>query len=801
MGLIVMVASPVLVPDPSPAGSTGNAHAPASERATTIMLTANDIHLFGTGTWQRAWEKMGAHPDTQDGRDGWLFRVWAPQVASVHVAGPFNEWSPTATPLSRAATSDIWEGFVPGLAAGSLYKYVIETREGELLWKADPFAFLAETCPGTASRTWDMDGYTWHDGTWLTERAASSALERPLNIYEVHLGSWMRHGDEPQGEPRADGTYPGPGDPFPAQRGRYLTYDELADRLVDYAVSMGYTHLELMPLMEHPFDGSWGYQATGYFAATSRFGEPQQLMHLIDRAHQAGIGIILDWVPGGFCANAEGLATFNGHMLYEREIHPNWGTHKFDFGRPEVRSFLVSNALFWIELFHLDGIRMDGVSSMLYLNFGVDDPAEKKFNAYGTEEDLDASAFIRQVNTAVEQAHPDILMIAEESTAWPLVTYPAADGGLGFHLKWDMGWMNDTLHYMQTDFPWRPGNHNLLTFSIMYAFSENFVLPLSHDEVVNGKCSLIGRMPGDQWRQFAGLRTLAFYQMMHPGAKLTFMGDEIGQYIEWRYYESIEWFLAERFDVHAAQQRFIAALNRRYRDLPALWEQSYSPDGFEWIDADNSAQSVISFVRHGKRPQDDLLVFINFDPASYERYRVGVPREGDWELVFNTDEETFGGSGYPTVALAASEPVFWNGREQSVEISVPGLAGLIYRRRGPSSYVPSHAEAAAERSAKANTEAAESAPHSIPGSASGHLEPKNGSKRLRDEPGTNGRQKAEPGNATGPHAANAANAGRAPDDTETAAERGTGKAAGSTGKRPKARKTGSSPATRRRRHT
>lgn len=671
----------------------GLAKGPVAAAQPNLMLTDDDIHLFGTGMWQRAWEKMGAHKDVQGNSEGWLFRVWAPQVSSVHVVGDFNGWDPKATPLTRAANSDIWETFVPGLEQGSLYKYVIETDAGELLWKADPFGFYAETCPGTASKLWDLGGYTWKDATWLNRRAERDIMKSPLNIYEVHPGSWKRHGNEPQGEPREDGTWPGPGDPFPAQRGTYYTYDDLSDELVAYVKKMGYTHIEVMPLSEHPFDGSWGYQSTGYFAATSRYGTPQQLMHFVDACHKAGIGVILDWVPGGFCANAEGLATFNGRMLFEREIHPNWGTHKFDFSRPEVRSFLVSNALFWIEQFHVDGIRMDGVSSMLYLNFGVGNPADKKFNKYGTEEDLDASAFIRQVNCAVGKEFPDVMMIAEESTAWPLVTYPAEDGGLGFHLKWDMGWMNDTLHYMQCDFPWRPGNHSLLTFSIMYAFSENFILPLSHDEVVNGKCSLIGRMPGDDWRRFAGLRTLAFYQMTHPGAKLTFMGDEIGQQIEWRYYESIEWFLAKDFDAtHGAQHRFIEALNHFYTKQRGLWQNAYTEQGFEWIDANNSEQSIVSFVRHGDKPADDLLILINFDPASYETYRVGTPREGDWELVFNTDEPTFGGSGFPVVDMASSKPEPWNMRDNSIEIAVPGLAGLVYRRRRASSYKPPKAK-------------------------------------------------------------------------------------------------------------
>lgn len=690
--------------DTKQGASKRSENSPQVAKEPGLILTKDDIYLFGHGIWQRAWEKMGAHKDIQNGEEGWLFRVWAPKVASVHVVGDFNGWDPQATPLTRADDIDIWTAFVPGLSQGDLYKYVIETEDGELLWKADPFAFHAEANPGTASRLWDLSGYLWKDSIWLRRRAERDIMKSPLNIYEVHLGSWKRHGNEPQGEPREDGTYPGPGDPFPAQRGTYYTYDDLSDELVAYVKKMGYTHIEVMPLSEHPFDGSWGYQSTGYYAATSRYGTPQQLMHFVDSCHKAGIGVILDWVPGGFCANAEGLATFNGHMLFEREIHPNWGTHKFDYSRPEVRSFLVSNALFWIELFHVDGIRMDGVSSMLYLNFGVDNPADKKFNKYGTEEDLDASAFIRQVNCAVGKEFPDVMMIAEESTAWPLVTYPAEDGGLGFHLKWDMGWMNDTLHYMQCDFPWRPGNHSLLTFSIMYAFSENFVLPLSHDEVVNGKCSLIGRMPGDDWRRFAGLRTLAFYQMTHPGAKLNFMGNEIGQQIEWRYYESIEWFLAKDFDAtHGAQQRFIGALNHFYAKQKALWQNAYTEEGFEWIDANNSQQSIVSYVRHGDKPADDLLILINFDPASYERYCVGVPREGDWELIFNTDDPAFGGSGYPVVDMASSKPEPWNMRDDSIEIAVPGLAGLVYRRRRASSYKPPKPVKKAVSKAKAPT--------------------------------------------------------------------------------------------------
>ena len=483
----------------------------------TLYLSNDDLFLLASGKWYRSYEKLGAHPAVDDaGTSGYHFAVWAPDVKSVHVIGDFNGWDEQANPLSCSETGGVWQGFIPGIGQEALYKYLIETADGRKLYKADPYGFYAEQIPGTASRTFDLAGYDWADGAYMKARAKRDMFKEPLNIFEVHLGSWRRHGDEPQGEPRPDGTYPGPGDPFPAQRGVVYSYDDLSVELVAYAKDMGYSHIEIMPVNEHPFDGSWGYQPTGYYAATSRYGNPKQFMHFIDACHEAGIGVILDWVPGGFCADAQGLATFNGEMLYEHKIHPNWSTHQFDYSRGEVRSFLVSNALFWADLFHADGIRMDGVSSMLYMNFGIDDPGQKRFNEKGTEEDLDASAFIRQTNEVMGKFHPDVMMIAEESTAWPLVTYPPEDGGLGFHFKWDMGWMNDTLHYMQTDFPWRPGNYRMLTFSSMYQFNENFILPLSHDEVVNGKCSLITRMPGDYWRQFAGMRALAFYQVTHP---------------------------------------------------------------------------------------------------------------------------------------------------------------------------------------------------------------------------------------------------------------------------------------------
>ncbi|MCI5949220.1 MAG: 1,4-alpha-glucan branching protein GlgB [Coriobacteriaceae bacterium] len=672
----------------------------------SLDITSDDLYLMAAGTWYRSYDKMGAHPTCENGASGYRFAVWAPGVRSVHVVGDFNGWDTSANPLSPLPTGGVWCGFVPGVSEGELYKFVLETMSGELLYKADPYAFAAELAPGTASVTVADSAYAWGDEEWLANRSQNGHMHEPLNIYEVHLGSWKRHGDEPQGEPREDGTWPGPMDEFPAQRGAYYSYDDMAAELVPYVKEMGYSHVELLPVMEHPFDGSWGYQVTGYYAPTSRFGSSEGFMRLVDAFHQAGIGVILDWVPGGFCADAHGLAMFNGGMLYEREIHPNWGTHKFDFARGEVRSFLVSNALFWLERFHADGIRMDGVSSMLYLNFGIDNPAEKRLNEKGTEEDLDASAFIRQVNTAVGDYFPGTMMMAEESTAWPLVTYPPEDGGLGFHYKWDMGWMNDTLSYMQTDFPWRPGAHGKLTFSLMYAFNENFICPLSHDEVVHGKCSLITRQPGDQWRQFAGLRTLAFYQMTHPGAKLSFMGNEIGQYIEWRYYESIQWFLAKEYEPHAKHQHFIAALNKLYLEQPALWREAYEWQGFEWLSADDAEHSIISFVRRGDE-DEELVVVINFDVNFRPSWRVPVPREGDYVELFNSDAEEFGGSGQLNGGTIQSRPEDCDGRPDSVIVNVPPLGGMILRRIGPSTFVPEPKEAtevkpAAKRARRAN---------------------------------------------------------------------------------------------------
>lgn len=642
--------------------------------ADQLTITNDDLYLLAKGDWNRSWEKLGAHKDVRDGVEGYTFAVWAPKVRKVSVIGDFNDWNTEANVLAESETGGVWQGFVPGAAEGQLYKFYILCDDGSEQYKADPYAFWSECPPGTASRLADLSGHAWKDGLWMGRRARTDHFKRPLNIYEVHLGSWKRHDDG------LDGLGTGEGG------GSYLTYDELSEELVDYVRDMGYTHIELMPVMEHPFDGSWGYQTTGYYAPTSRYGSPTQFMNFVDKCHQANIGVILDWVPGGFCRDIQGLVHFNGHMLYEKEEHPQWGTYKFDFSRGEVRTFLTSNALFWLEMYHADGIRVDGVTSMLYLNFGVDDPAQKKFNDKGTEEDFVAIDFVRHINETVAEYHPDVMMMAEESTAWPLVTRPPEVGGLGFHYKWDMGWMNDTLNYCKTDFPYRPGNHNLLTFSMMYAYSENYVMPLSHDEVVHGKASLIVRQPGDWWRQFAGLRNLAFYQMTHPGAKLNFMGNEIAQFIEWRYYEGIQWFLTDDYETHRKHQYFIKELNAFFKDNKGLWQHNYDESGFEWIDADNNEQAVISYVRHGDRPVDDRVILINFDPATHEEFRVGVPREGNYVEVFNTDAEEFGGSGVINEGTLVSTPEPFDRCEDSIVLRLPPLAGVVLKRTGKSSY-------------------------------------------------------------------------------------------------------------------
>lgn len=625
-------------------------------------FTKYQLDRFLQGEDFHSYRALGAHREAYGGQTGYAFTVWAPFAKSVRVTGEFDDWKGSSFYMEPAGNSGVWETFIPDIQEGMLYKYMIETPSGEILYKADPYAFSAEQRPGTASRLADLS-YEWGDDRWLRQRKEQNHFEQPLNIYEVHLGSWKQWG------PRMEGRREGE-DPI------FYTYEDFSRELVDYVKDMGYTHVELMPVMEHPFDGSWGYQITGYYAPTSRYGTPVQFKHLVDRFHQEGIGVILDWVPGHFCRDAHGLCRFNGSQLYESEEHVEWGTFKFDYGRPEVQSFLISNAIYWLEEYHADGIRVDGVSSMLYLNYGVDDDDKKRYNEKGGEENLEAVAFLQKCNDVIGKLLPDVFTIAEESTAWPLVTYPPEKGGLGFHYKWDMGWMNDTLKYCALDFPFRDGSHNLLTFSMMYAFNENFILPLSHDEVVHGKCSLIERMPGDYWREFAGLRLLFMYQMCHSGAKLNFMGNEFGQFIEWRFYEALEWFLLD-YQAHQKHQDFVRAMNRFYLQQPSLWQQNYSWEGYQWIDADNREQSILIFKRQGKKADDFSIAVLNFQPDTYHDFKVGVPEPGIYREAFNSDSNEFGGSGQINPEAVETKEGTYHGYDQYIELTIPPIAGMI----------------------------------------------------------------------------------------------------------------------------
>lgn len=625
-------------------------------------FTKEQLARFASGEELYAQTWLGAHCLSRDGREGVAFAVWAPAAKAVSLVGDFNDWQPGAYPLTRS-DGGIWHCFRPGLGPGTIYKYALEDAAGTTVFKADPYAFQAEVRPGTASVIAEINDYRWQDKRWLASRRKKPFRGRPINIYELHLGSWKR---------KADGSL--------------YTYRELADLLLPYVTEMGYTHVELMPVMEHPFDGSWGYQITGYFAATSRYGTPEDLMYLIDRLHEAKIGVIFDWVPGHFCKDRHGLARFDGTPLYEKEHHAEWGTYTFDFSRGEVRSFLLSNALFWLEAFHGDGLRVDGVSSMLYLNYGRG--GHKRKNALGGDGDLDAIAFIRKLNESVLTRHPDVLMIAEESSAWPLVTYPPYDGGLGFHYKWNMGWMNDTLRYSETPFDRRGDEHTLLTFSMMYAFSENYVLPFSHDEVVHGKKSLIGRMPGDYEAQFAGLRLLFCQQFTHPGAKLTFMGNEFGQFIEWKYDQGLDWLLLD-YEKHRQLRRFVITLHRLYEKERPLWERDDGWEGFQWLDADNSEQNILLFLRRGRDQSRPLAVVLNFSPTAYEDYWVGVPGPGSYREILNSDEIAFGGKGRVNPKRQKALRRHCHGQDYAVNIKVPALGAVLLKGK-------THAEAGAE---------------------------------------------------------------------------------------------------------
>lgn len=619
----------------------------------TDFLTEAEIYLFNSGELYHSYLKFGAHRIELQGEEGVHFALWAPNAAGVAVVGDFNGWRGEAHAMEKRGKSGVWSLFVPGLQEGELYKYEIHTGAGQALLKADPFAFYAEKRPNTASRIHSLTGYQWQDHRWQAGKK-NPPQEQPLLIYEVHLGSWRRKKD-----------------------GSFLTYRELAGVLPEYVKGMGFTHLELLPVMEHPYDGSWGYQITGYFAPTSRYGTPQDLMYFIDSCHQAGIGVILDWVPGHFCKDAHGLRSFDGTSLYEGDDHEQWGTCKFNFARREVWSFLISNAVFWLDKFHVDGLRIDGVSSMLYLDYEKE-PGNRRLNSCGGGENLEAVAFMQKLNATIFNYYPRALMIAEEATEWPLVSWPVELQGLGCNFKWNMGWMNDTLKYVELDFPERSAHHRLLTFSLFYAFAENFVLPLSHDEVVHGKKSLINRMPGDYWQKFAGLRLLYCYFLCHPGKKLLFMGGEFAQFIEWRYDAELDWFLLD-FEMHRQYQSFVQTAGRLYRQEKSFWQKERGWEGFTWVDADNAAQSILVFLRRAQEKRDFLLVVLNFRPETYREFRVGVPGPGKYQEILNTDSQAFGGSGQVNAGIIKAEKIPWHQREYSLKITVPPLGGVIFK--------------------------------------------------------------------------------------------------------------------------
>jgi 1,4-alpha-glucan branching enzyme len=625
-------------------------------------LTESDIYHFKEGTLFRAYEKLGAHAHMVDGQPGTRFAVWAPNAAAVSLVGDFNNWDRERHPLqARWDDSGIWELFVPGLGPGTLYKYHIRSRAGGYqVDKSDPFGYRCELPPRTASVVWDLQ-YEWNDLEWQRERARANALDAPWSIYEVHLGSWRRN---------------------PEEHNRSLTYRELAHELADYVIDMGFTHVELLPVMEHPFYGSWGYQVTGYFAPSARYGTPQDFMYFIDHMHQRGIGVILDWVPSHFPSDEHGLAFFDGTHLYEHAdprqgFHPEWNSSIFNYGRAEVRDFLGSSAAFWLSTYRADALRVDAVASMLYLDYGRR-AGEWIPNRYGGHENLEAVEFLKAMNAEVYRDYASVQTIAEESTAWPMVSRPTYLGGLGFGLKWNMGWMHDTLRYFQTDPIFRRFNHTALTFSVWYAFTENFVLPLSHDEVVHGKGSLIGKMHGDEWQRFANLRLLYGYMWGHPGKKLLFMGGEFGQRREWQHEESLEWHVLQ-YPEHAGVQRWVRDLNRFYRDNPALYELDFSSEGFEWIDCNDTEGSVISFLRKDRTRGEVVLVVCNFTPVVRENYRVGVPLPGLWSECLNSDARDYGGSGQGNLGGVEAAPLAAHGRFHSLTLRLPPLAALFLK--------------------------------------------------------------------------------------------------------------------------
>ncbi|MBI5869150.1 MAG: 1,4-alpha-glucan branching protein GlgB [candidate division Zixibacteria bacterium] len=624
-------------------------------------ITNDDIYLFNEGTHYHLFDKLGAHPDTVAGVKGTRFAVWAPDAERVYVMGDFNGWNRSSHALQARDSSGIWEGFVPGLGRGANYKYHVVSRyNGYRVEKADPVAFLYETPPKTASVVWDLE-YTWGDQAWMASRHSRNSLNAPMSIYEMHLGSWMR---------------------VPEDNNRWLTYRELAPKLAAYLTQLGFTHVEFLPVMEHPFYGSWGYQTTGYYAPTSRFGSPQDFMYLVDYLHQQGIGVILDWVPSHFPNDQYALGYFDGTHLFEHAddrlgLHPDWDSSIFNYGRNEVRSFLLSSALFWLEKYHADGLRVDAVASMLYLDYSRQ-PGEWIPNQYGGRENLDAISFLRQFNEEIYRRHPDVQTIAEESTDWPMVSRPTYVGGLGFGLKWDMGWMHDTLVYMAKDPVHRKFHHNELTFRMLYAFYENFALPLSHDEVVHGKSSLLGKMPGDDWQKFANLRLLYGYMYAQSGKKLLFMGAEFGQWQEWYHEVSLDWHLLE-YAPHLGIQKWVTDLNRTYRSEPALHELDSEPSGFEWIDCSDNQQSTLALLRKGKTTGQMVMAAANFTPVPRTRFRIGVPFAGYWREILNSDAGEYGGSGMGNAGGVEAQAIPYHGRPFSLELTLPPLAVVWFR--------------------------------------------------------------------------------------------------------------------------
>lgn len=626
-------------------------------------LTPQDLYLFNEGSHLRLYEKLGSHPATRDGRAGYQFAVWAPNADYVSVVGDFNGWDKGANRLQPVGSSGVWAGFVPGVGSGTLYKYHVAAPGGFTAEKTDPYAFHCEIAPKHAAVTWDL-GYEWHDEDWMAARGPKAAHDAPVSIYEVHLGSWMRAADPPY---------------------HSLSYRDVAPKLASYCKDMGFTHVEFLPITEHPFFASWGYQVTGYFAATSRYGTPQDLMYLIDTLHQAGVGVILDWVPSHFATDGWALANFDGTACYEHSdprqgFHPDWGSFIFNYGRHEVRSFLLSSALFWLDKYHIDGLRVDAVASMLYLDYSRKD-GEWMPNRYGGKENVDAIDFLRRFNEEVYRNYPDVQTFAEESTSWGMVSRPTYAGGLGFGYKWDMGWMHDTLRYIAEDPVHRKYHQNDLTFRMLYAYHENFVLPLSHDEVVHGKGPLWDKCAGDEWQKYAGLRLLFGYMWGMTGKKLLFQGGEIAQRREWRVDESVDWHLLQHAP-HEGVQKWVRDLNHAYAAEPALHELDNQPGGFDWIDCSDANASVLSFVRRGRTTDDLVVCVLNFTPVVRQGYRVGVPSAGFWKEILNSDAGHYWGSNVGNSGGVFAEPVPMHGQAFSVTLTLPPLAAVFLKGRG-----------------------------------------------------------------------------------------------------------------------